>query len=244
LPNMWWRKRWGAMQQIFDRYIEHSFGEARQSSARIKQFAFNYRQYFPLNLGAKVLDIGVGRGEMLACMKEWGYLEYQGVDISADTIRFCQSMGLQCQQVDDTGAWLLEHAGEFDLITLLDVLEHFKKEQIIDFLKVLRGALKSQGVLIIQVPNMQAPDSQLHRYNDITHECGFIEHSLLQVLLAAGFKEIAFFGFEELITGRKDTIKRFLRPILWSYVRFVRIVNGNLCPRILNPVFYAVIRND
>lgn len=232
------------MKEIFNKYIENSFGEAKQSTSRMKQFTFNYRKYFPLNDDAKVLDIGIGRGEMLSCMKSWGYSNYCGVDISPDTVLFCKSIGLTCIQVNNTTEWLKENENSFDAITLLDVIEHIKREQLIEFLISLRLSLRKHGVLIIQVPNLQAPDGQLHRYNDITHELGFIEHSLQQVLIVAGFKSFTFVGFEELIFGVKDAIKRILRPFLWGATRLARIINGNLNPPILNPVFYAIIRND
>lgn len=231
------------MKEIFDQYIENSWGEAKQSPARIKQFTFNYKKYFPASLEAKVLDIGIGRGEMLSCLKSWGYKDYLGIDISPDTVNFCQAIGLNCLQVADTTAWLQEHRQCFDAITLLDVLEHFKKDKLIEFLQALRLALKPNGVLIIQVPNLQAPDGYLHRFNDITHEIGFIEHSLQQVLIVAGFTNYFFCGFEELIFGSKDAIKRIFRTFFWAYTRFTRIINGNLNPPILNPVFYAVAKN-
>lgn len=232
------------MEEIFNKYIVNAFGEAKQSVSRMKQFTFNYRKYFPLNDDAKVLDIGIGRGEMLTCMRSWGYVDYLGVDISPDTVLFCKSIGLNCIQVSDTTEWLKEHKDSFNAITLLDVLEHIKKEQLIEFLKAIKVSLKKNGVLIVQVPNMQAPDGYLHRYNDITHELGFIEHSLQQVLTVAGFNNFIFLGFEELIFGLKDSIKRILRIFFWWHTKFVRIINGNLNPPILNPVFYAIVRND
>lgn len=232
------------MKEIFNQYIENSWGEAKQSPSRIKQFAFNYRKFFPHNHDAKVLDIGIGRGEMLTCMKNWGYVDYLGIDISPDTVRYCKSINLNCIQVKDTAEWLKKYDKYFDVITLLDVLEHVKKDNLIDLLISLRMSLNDNGVLIIQVPNLQSPDGYLHRYNDITHELGFIEHSLQQVLIVSGFKNFIFFGFEELIFGFKDTVKKILRTFLWANTRISRIVNGNLNPPILHPVFYAIARND
>ena len=74
----------------------------------------------------KVLDIGVGRGEMLSCMKEWG-LNYQGIDISPSKIGFCQSLKLNCEVIDNTVDWLHKNREELEIITCLDVLEHIPK---------------------------------------------------------------------------------------------------------------------
>jgi cyclopropane fatty-acyl-phospholipid synthase-like methyltransferase len=129
----------------------------------------------------------------------------------------------------------------FDLITLLDVLEHIKKEEIVPFLKALKGSLKPGGMLIVQVPNMQAPDSQLHRYNDFTHEVGFIENSLRQTLQVSGFSNCSIYGFEDSVSLKiREKVRLILRQLFWSYVRLLRKINGNLSPEILYPVFYAV----
>lgn len=233
------------MKEIFDDYVRNAFGSEVQAEFKFKQFEYNYRGYFPTNRAARVIDIGIGRGEMLACMRDWEYENYIGIDISPATIKFCASIGLKCKYVDSTERYLLEHASQFDVITLLDVLEHVKKDSVVAFLQALRTALKPGGVLIIQVPNSQAPDGQLHRYNDITHEVGYIEHSLAQVLLAASFVNFHFKGFEAFVSRRPiEVVRRFCRMIHWGFVRLLRMVDGNLNPKILHPVFFAVVFRD
>lgn len=230
------------MKEILDNYVETSFDGAAQATPKFKQFDVNYKPYFPENKEAKVLDIGIGRGEMLSSMKRWGYTNYKGVDISPSTVTFCTSLGLNAELVEDTQAWLREHANTFEVITLLDVLEHIPRKNVIAFVKDLRTALKPGGTLIIQVPNLQAPDGQLHRYNDFTHESGFIENSLQQVLLAGGFSEFHFKGFEILVRGRLiDHVAKVFRAMYWFKTKIVRKLNTNLSPNILNPVFFAAV---
>lgn len=233
------------MKEIFDTYIENVFADGGQAIFKLKQFENNYRHLFPLNSGAVLLDIGIGRGEMLSCMKKWGYTNFYGVDISPSTVSFCTSLGLPCKQVEDTSFWLRGKEKTFDLITLLDVLEHIKKEDIVPFLQALKGSLKPGGILIVQVPNMQAPDSQLHRYNDFTHEVGFIENSLRQILQVAGFSNCSIHGFEDSVSLRiREKVRLILRRLVWSCVRLLRKINGNLSPEILYPVFYAVVTKE
>lgn len=231
------------MKDIFDTYVEHTFGSKEQARFKFNQFEFNYKKYFPKEKNkAHLLDIGIGRGEMLSCMKMWGYRNFLGIDISPSTIEFCQSLNLPCDLVDNSVEYLLNNPEKYDLITLLDVLEHIPKNDSLNFLLALRQALKPDGILIIQVPNLQAPDGYLHRYNDITHEVGFIEHSLSQLLHAAKFNKFNFFGFEEFVTRNFRTfVKKILRRLHWWWVRFLRKIDGNLNPKILNPVFYAVV---
>ncbi len=233
------------MKEIFDDYLRISLGEEEQATRKFKQFERNYRRFFPQDRQARLLDIGVGRGEMLSCMRDWGYRHYLGIDISPTTIGFCQRLGLNCQQVEDSTRFLLQHPQTYALISLIDVLEHIRKEHVIAFLAAVKGALAPGGVVIIQVPNLQAPDGQLHRYNDITHEVGYIEHSLAQVLMASGFERFRFQGFEEFVFGTPvEWLRRLFRACHWLVVRFLRGVDGNINPAILHPVFCAIARKD
>lgn len=231
------------MKEILDQYIETSFDGFEQAKPKFKQFEYNYKSLFPADKSDAILDIGVGRGEMLSCMKEWGYANYLGIDISKSTVEFCTSLGLNAQLVEDTGAWLRAHENTFSTITLLDVLEHIPKQEVIHFLKDLKTALKPGGTLIIQVPNLQAPDGQLHRYNDFTHESGFIENSMKQVLLAAGFKQFYFKGFEVFVHRNIiEVVAKIVRAVYWVLVKVLRKLNTNLSPAILNPVFFTVVK--
>lgn len=230
-------------QEIFDTYIDNAFGKAEQAQFKFKQFEINYRRFFPASAEALCLDIGIGRGEMLSCMSRWGFKSSQGVDISPSTVKFCQSIGLNCELTSDTTEWLNQHPASFDLITLLDVLEHVPKEHTISFCKALKTSLRPGGTLIVQVPNLQAPDGQLHHFNDFTHVNGFIEHSLEQVLLTAGFENAIFHSFEEFYENTpKVFLKKFLRTLYLKWVRFTRAINGNINPNILSPVLFAVVK--
>lgn len=224
---------------MFENYIETGFDGPTPAEFKLRHFEYNYRSYFPAS-GGKVLDIGIGRGEMLQCMKNWG-MDYEGVDISPSTVRFCQSLGLNCGQTEDTAAWLSERVEEYDLITALDVLEHIPGEKLVELLNAINRSLKADGKAIFQVPNLQSPFGWLHHFNDITHVHGFVEHSLSQVLRTAGFTNFSFHGFEE-ITGRrpKNYLQKMLRWSYWQVVRGLRTINGNPNPHILHPVFFCI----
>ena len=230
------------MKEIFDNYVETSFTGREQATFKFTQFKNNYRVFFPDEKSKLVLDIGIGRGEMMSCMRDWGY-DYQGVDISPSTVGFCQKLGLNCCVVGDTETWLTENRGKFSLITCLDVLEHVPRTQTIGFLKAIRAGLANDGKAIIQVPNLQSPFGYLHHFNDFTHVSGFVEHSLAQVLLAAGFRDMKFYGFEEIYkTGLKQHVQKTVRWFYRKGVRFLRALNSNPNPAILTPVLYVIAR--
>ncbi len=230
------------MKEIFDNYVETSFDGNQQATFKFEQFEKNYKKYFPSNLDSSVLDIGIGRGEMLTCMRDWGYA-YQGVDISPSTVHFCKKLNLNCEVTENTTQWLNNNNEKFSLITCLDVLEHVPRDQTIGFLAALRASLKKDGVAIIQVPNLQSPYGYLHHFNDFTHVTGFVEHSLSQVLLAAGFKTYAIQGFEEVYPSTlKQRIRLMIRFFYRRTVRFFRMINNNPNPEVLDPVMFALVK--
>ena len=230
------------MEEIFDQYIEVSFGKLGQDKKKLLHIEHNYGRFFSkYSKEAKMLDIGIGCGEMLSSFGKWGFSNHLGIDISRSTIAFCSKLGLNCLFVENPAEWLGQRPGEYSVISLLDVLEHIPKDETIDLLIVLRNALTDDGVLIIQVPNMQANHSNLHMYQDFTHYAGFTEHSLNQVLNAAGYQSIEFHGMENQIGAPLlNYPRRLARWLIWSFTKLSRKIQGTLNPRILHPVFYAV----
>ncbi len=228
------------MKEITDDYVNLSFDGSEQAIVKFCQFKKNYKKYFSHDSTLKVLDVGIGRGEMLTCMKNWK-LDYYGVDISQSTVAYCEKLNLKCEQSDDTVHWLKNNENNYDLVTCLDVLEHVSREDSVEFSSAIRDALLENGRAIFQVPNLQSPFGYLHHFNDVTHRVGYVEHSLKQVLMAAGYSKLEFFGFEELCEHNMKTyIRRLLRPVLHLSVRFMRAINSNPNPKILHPVLSVI----
>lgn len=230
------------MPSIFDNYLDSVFGEHKQAEFKIKQFKKNYSHFFPKNKNVSILDIGPGRGEMLTCLKNEGYNNMKAIDISSSITEFCIKLGYDCELIDNTQHYLTEHKQNYDLITMCDVLEHIPKPQVLDLLISLKDALADGGIVIIQTPNMQTPDASLYRYYDFTHEVGYTEQSLYQILQTAGFSKIDFFGFEYLDDSFKSKIHFIIRKIYWLWVMIKRKINGNIPHKILYPSFFAIAK--
>jgi SAM-dependent methyltransferase len=101
---------------------------------------------------ARVLDAGCGTGFYAGVLRSAGMTDYTGIDIVPTlfdglrerfpTFRF---------RVTDLGERLIE--GEFDLILLLDVVQHITDEHRFSFaLRNLKLALAPDGILIISAP--------------------------------------------------------------------------------------------
>lgn len=230
------------MTNIFDNYLDTAFGEHMQADFKIKQFKKNYFHFFPKDKNAKILDIGPGRGEMLTCLYNEGYVNLKAIDISSSITDFCVKLGFNCELVENTQSYLEQHKNTYDFISMCDVLEHIPKANAIDILVCLRESLTENGIAVLQLPNMQSADANLYMYYDFTHEVGYTEHSLFQLLKTCGFSRIDFYGFEYLDDSFKSKIHAFIRMIYWKSLKIKRKINGNIPHCILHPVFFAIIK--
>lgn len=137
---------------------------------------------------AHVLDVACGEGHLLAFLRSRGCKHLAGFDLSPENVELCHAAGLT--MVREADLLMLDSMSlvrEYDVIFALDVLEHLPKERLADVLETLRKALTPGGVLIVQTPNMGSVFASLYRYNDLTHEHGFTEKTLFELLRLVGF---------------------------------------------------------
>lgn len=235
------------MKEVVETYVLNAFDKDQidtMFSLKQQWYEYNFKEFLPLDKNSKILDIGPGLGEFLRTLGEWDYHNCEGLDISKSVVDYCIKNGLKCSLTESTENWLKEHQNTFDLITLFDVLEHLPKNQLVGFVTACKRALTPEGRLIIEVPNLQAPEGYLHRYNDITHEIGFVEHTLEQILQVCGFINYKFYPFEE-YTEELETIlqQKKIRAFGWRLTTILRNINHNLQPQILTPEFFVVVCN-
>ena len=136
-----------------------SFGEGKAFDPAV-QFA-QYEAVYgrpTMDSGAVILDVGCGKGEWLAWMKQQGFTRLAGVDGSASDLGHSQSW-LQDVELHqgDAHSFLRARAGTFDLIHGKDVAEHMTKDEFISFLQLAHQALRPGGQLWLMTFNAQAP---------------------------------------------------------------------------------------
>ena len=144
--------------------------------------------------GARFLDFGCGSGELVRRMGREGH-EAVGLE-PCETYSAHGSAALRSEMVGphariDHGAWQhVDYAdGSFDAISALHVIEHLRDP--IGALKVMHRWLAPDGVLYLDVPNLQGYELKGIENFHFAHVLGFSRDNLIHAAWRAGFAPLA-----------------------------------------------------
>lgn len=146
------------------------------------------RHWLPRDQAVEWLDVGCGRGALLETLLGAGYSRARGVDASPEQVGMAATRAGQVQCAD-AREYLAAHRGRFDVISAIDLVEHFDRTELFEFTDLLYAALKPGGLLLLQTPNAASPFFGSVRYGDLTHELAFSPPSLAGLLTLSGFIE-------------------------------------------------------
>lgn len=235
-------------QKVFDQF--HSTGlatakEFRSLEADLKNIAatyeWNYKKLIPEDKNLKILDIGCGLGEFLYWLKNNGYKNFRGVDVSQEMLDLCKkNVTDKVEKINTIKEYLLDKNAGYDLIVLNDVIEHLPKNEIIDDLEIIKAALKKNGQVIIKTNNLAAITGARMRYSDFTHEIGLTEYSLRQILQVAGFKQIEVKPFAMPLVSLTRYLRYGLQKICHACWKLKFWVNFTPVPKIVDEMIFAV----
>ena len=117
----------------------------------------------------EVLDIGCGRGEFLAVMKDAG-IAARGIDSDTESIALCRAKGLDAEAADLFTYLNNLPDASLDGIYSSQVVEHLPPERIPELVRLAAAKLRSGGVLAIETPNPEClAIFATHFYLDPTH---------------------------------------------------------------------------
>lgn len=172
----------------------------------------------PQNKDANILDLGCGYGSFLHTLQKRGCKNLYGVEIGEEQNRFLNSKGLNVSQLD-VFEFLKTDTKSYELITLFDVLEHFKKDEIVELLPLIKKRLSQEGVLIVRLPNGEAIFKGSIMYGDFTHETFLTKRSMIQLFKTFGFSRIDVYPDYNFGKTWKAKLAKFM---YMSYVRFYK----------------------
>lgn len=114
---------------------------------------------------AQVLELGCGDGSMSRLMREQCHAHIIGIDHNPDIVwqaqRYCDYVFTE--DLDDRHSLDALEGEKFDVITLVDVLEHLKHPEAL--LKRLQPLLLDEGQILLSVPNIAHASVRLELLN-------------------------------------------------------------------------------
>ncbi len=205
-------------------YSRHFLNWHNDSPEHVAKMVRYYRQkiipLLPHGKDLRILDIGCGMGFFLKALAESGYTRISGIDSDASQVASCKAKGLDVELTQDSFGYLEANAGQFDLITAFDVIEHIPPPVQVTFARKVFTGLSAAGIFVLTTPNATSFLASRNRYVDYTHHALFTEVSLDFVLYNGGFRQIRVEPMEYVTFP--FSVKSFLHRILFSFFRGLR----------------------
>jgi len=121
----------------------------------------------PSNKEAKIVDLGCGFGTFVKPAIDAGYTNVTGYDISQEQVDVAHKLGLSTVHHSSIEDYFAK-GEKVDVIVGLDIIEHFTKDELIEFLNNVKKCLNPGGKAIFRTPNMDAPQTSVYAYGDIS----------------------------------------------------------------------------
>jgi 2-polyprenyl-3-methyl-5-hydroxy-6-metoxy-1,4-benzoquinol methylase len=146
----------------------------------------------------RFLDIGCGNGRNLEILEKLGLSRQNlyGLEINNETVDKLKEQGFNAfLGAAEEAALQLKNEEPFDLIVILQVLEHVKDPDLV--MKSLAHLLKPQAVLVVETPNVDSLDCNLFKkrywggYHFPRHWYLFNKESLAKLGAKAGLQVIS-----------------------------------------------------
>lgn len=243
--------------ELYEHYVSDFKSEnaALTSSELAHYYTWCDARYLPhlkkLPHSARILELGCGHGRILSYLRERGFTNVKGVDISQEQIDLARNAGLDAECVDvfaylDTINPLLSKEGArggLDCIIAIDFIEHFTKSEAMHLMKLVRSAMRPGATLLLQTPNAEGLFARQVMYGDLTHETIYSPGSLAQLLRTSGFKDIRSYECGPVPSGPIG----FVRASVWKCIRFaanaIRRIESNKLQSVWTENFVCVARS-
>jgi SAM-dependent methyltransferase len=178
-----------AAQARADAFPDYFAYESRMrgSTASVRERQRRYVDDF--REAAPVLDVGCGRGELLALLREAG-VDAQGVDADADMVAYARGEGLEVEQADAVAYLDGLEDGSLGGIFAGQVVEHLPPATLVRLLELAALKLRSGGLLVAETINPLSPLALRSYFADLTHAQPLVPETLALLARQAGFGEV------------------------------------------------------
>jgi SAM-dependent methyltransferase len=160
----------------------------RGSSDDIRQ---RVSEYLPFFQGARdVLDIGCGRGEFLALLRDHG-IAARGIDINVSMVDVCRQQGLDVTAADALAYLRGQPDASLGGLFAAQVVEHLEPRYLTSLLDAAFDKLRPGSPIVLETINPACWFAFFESYiRDITHVRPIHPDTLTHLLIATGFQHV------------------------------------------------------
>jgi SAM-dependent methyltransferase len=168
-----------------------------------------------LNRAKRAVDLGCGTGELLLALRDLGFTDLAGCDLSSEQVEIAQKRfpGVREENLFDFLASC--HDSSLGLVTIFDVIEHLGPQSTFDLMPLIFQKLEPGGLLIVHLPNGLSPMVGRVYWGDMTHEWCLTPQSAATLCSLHGFDN--FVAVEHL--GASSSLKGRIRAAAWAILR-------------------------
>ena len=148
-------------------------------------------EYLPFFQDARdVLDVGCGRGEFLALLREQG-IQARGIDINGSMVDVCRQQGLDATETDALSYLRAQPDGSLGGLFAAQVVEHLEPRYLTGLLDAAFDKLRPGAPVVLETINPACWFAFFESYiRDITHVRPLHPDTLTYLLIASGFQHV------------------------------------------------------
>jgi 2-polyprenyl-3-methyl-5-hydroxy-6-metoxy-1,4-benzoquinol methylase len=224
-------------ERVYTSYVTARGGSLAPSniqglSPRAAQQNKLIRSYFPRDRSSDIIDLGCGHGTLIHFAREAGYHRILGIDGSLQQVDAALRLGIDgIRHGELVEAISSMENNSLDAVVTFDVIEHFRKDELIGFVDQVLRVLRSNGRWIIHTPNAESLFGARMRYGDFTHELAFTRESISQLLFSSGFARVDCYEDAPVVHGVVSAVRYLLWKAIRTGLRFLLAVEtGDVGP--------------
>lgn len=147
--------------------------------------------YVPIFGGAQdVLDVGCGRGEFLALLRDAG-IRARGVDVNGAMVDVCRQQGLDAEQADAVAHLTRQRDESLGGLFAAQVIEHLEPRYLTALLETAYDKIRPGGSIVLETINPACWFAFFESYiRDLTHVRPVHPETLQYLLVATGFQRV------------------------------------------------------
>jgi 2-polyprenyl-3-methyl-5-hydroxy-6-metoxy-1,4-benzoquinol methylase len=231
------------MRHLEQVYSSKSFGR------KTDYFKYNFSEILA-SIGTKefsVLEIGPGMGESISCLNTLGVKDIDIIDNDEVVLSNVRTQFKVRKTILSNNILTLRNGlGKYDLIIMIQVLEHLPIAQQGRIISMLYSHLNSKGTMVIVVPNANNPFGMTERYGDLQHKISYTNQSLRDLISESMIKnyKINITGFEIPPYSLINVVRIILQKILHLHLLLMMIINGGTYFNIMTPNIVLRIKSE